>query len=110
MIEQGTCAQCGNSETDCRELDHQWFPQREVCSATMSLAAAQRRYDKLHKDRPFHDGTFADWAESPSQSHPYHYLDGVRIWVSKHDLTPDDNFLDDPKRPEDGGEQRDGAS
>lgn len=71
----------------------------------MALAAAQRKYDELHEAKPFHDGTFKVWAEKRSDRTPFHYLDGVRIWVSAHDLTPDDDFLNDPpNQPQDGGD------
>jgi hypothetical protein len=59
----------------------------------MAKAAARRMYDELHKGKPFHDGTFTDWAEKFSTATPFHYLDGVEIWVSRQDLTPDDDFL-----------------
>ena len=59
----------------------------------MDLAAAERRYKTLHEKQPFHDGTFESWAKDPSLSHPYHFLDGVRIFVAETDLFPDDDFL-----------------
>lgn len=65
----------------------------------MALAAAKRTYEALHEKRPFHDGTFRSWREKPTELHPYHYNDGVRIWVSGYDLTPDDDFLS-PRLPE----------
>lgn len=60
----------------------------------MALASAQRQWEALHKDRPYHDGTFRSWAEKASTAHPYHYSDGVVVWVSDEDLTPEDGFLD----------------
>ena len=59
----------------------------------MQTAGAQRLYHLMHKDKPFHDGWFTSWAKEPSRSHPFHFEDGVSIWVSSVDLTPDDNFL-----------------
>jgi hypothetical protein len=61
----------------------------------MVLRWAEARYDALHKDLPFHDGTFTSWGKERTNRTPFHYRDGVRIWVSKFDLTPDDNFLGD---------------
>ena len=62
----------------------------------MALAAANRRYDALHKSRPYHDGTFTVWTKEPTEQTPFHARDGVRIWVSRHDLTPEDDFLSPP--------------
>lgn len=59
----------------------------------MQLAAANRMYDLLHEAKPYHDGTFRLFAEEPSRLTPFHYRDGVTIWISKDDLTPDDDFL-----------------
>lgn len=60
----------------------------------MEQSAAQRRWDDLHKDRPYHDGTFTDWRPEPDDAHPYHYGDGVRIVVvPDSDPSPDDEFL-----------------
>lgn len=66
----------------------------------MDEAAANWRYEQLHKDEPFHDGTFKSWARDRSTSHPYHYRDGVRVWVAPLDLSPDDDFL---RRADDNG-------
>lgn len=67
----------------------------------MEQAAADWRYDQLHKERPFHDGTFPDdpraWMKERSKSHPYHYRDGVTLWVAEVDLAPHDHFLGDVK-------------
>lgn len=65
------------------------------------LAFANWRYDQLHEKQPFHDGTFTRWSDTRSMRTPYHYRDGVRVWVSAHDLNPDDDFLQ--LLPKDGG-------
>lgn len=62
----------------------------------MELAAANRRYDAIHQDRPFHDGKFQAWSDKPSPMTPYHFRDGVTITVAETDLHPDDRFLDAP--------------
>jgi hypothetical protein len=61
----------------------------------MAREAANARYDKVHKDRQYHDGTFTHWADERSDNHPFQARDGVTIWVSEHDLTPDDDFLNE---------------
>lgn len=66
----------------------------------MQQAAANRAYEQLHKDKPFHDGKFENWSETWSPETQYHYLDGVRIWVSQRDLTPDDDFLQQGTSPD----------
>lgn len=59
----------------------------------MAQSAANRKYDALHESRPFHDGAFGEWSEKRSDKTPYHYRDGVTVWVSDLDLTPHDHFL-----------------
>lgn len=62
----------------------------------MEREAADARYDELHADEPFHDGTFTDWSAKRTDSHPYHYRAGVSIWVAPVDVNPDDKFLTPP--------------
>lgn len=90
--------QCGNPVEKCRDPEHAaepygWHPQFEYCYADAALAAANRIYDELHKDKPFHNGAFTRFSEDFSPSTPYHVRDGVRIWISEHDYTPDASFL-----------------
>jgi hypothetical protein len=66
----------------------------------MERLAAQRRWVRLHDDKPYHDGSFDRWAEKPSAEFPYHRDDGVTIWVANLDVRPDDDFL------KSGGDQR----
>ena len=61
--------------------------------ALMERAAAQRRWEKLHEDRPYHDGTHASWAKDPSPAHPYHRDDGTTVWVSLTDHGFGGDFL-----------------
>ncbi len=42
---------------------------------------------------PFHDGSFSRWSKEPSREFPFHYLDGVTIWLAPTDVNPDDDFL-----------------
>lgn len=59
----------------------------------MAVAAANAIYEERHRERPFHDGTFSNWSSKRSSTHPFHFRDGVRIWVSKWDLTPDADWI-----------------
>ena len=95
-MERDRCPQCKRPAGECDDADVDWFPQRDVCYPTMALAAADAKYDELHEKRPYHNGTFESWAEKRSASHPFHFRDGVGIWVSRDDLTPEDLFLDRP--------------
>lgn len=84
----------------------------------MQLAAANRIYDMRHEDRPYHDGSFSRWAAEPSRQFPFHYRDGVTIWLSPVELNPEDDFLgqsvgdealDDDPEAGDGSEGSQGA-
>lgn len=59
----------------------------------MALASANARYDELHRDLPFHNGPETVWAKERSEQTPFHYRDGVSIWMATADLTPGDDFL-----------------
>lgn len=50
-------------------------------------------YDKRHEDQPFHDGKELIWSDKPTKVTPFHYRDGVTIWLSPTELNPDDKFL-----------------
>jgi hypothetical protein len=58
----------------------------------MEREAASRAYAELHSERSFHDGTFTSWAKERSRSHPYHFGDGVSLWVADQDAAPWDEF------------------
>jgi hypothetical protein len=72
----------------------------------MERDAASRRYESLHEERPFHDGSFKRWSKDLSPSTPYHFRDGVTIWVAATDVNPEDNFLNNatPTGGEHGGD------
>lgn len=57
-------------------------------------------YARMHEAKPFHDGTGAIWAESPSWITPFHFQDGVRIYLAETDENPDDDFLN--QKPSNG--------
>lgn len=91
----------------CGDAERLWYPQMTVCHVEMETEAAQAQYARLHEKRPWHDGTFADWAEEPSADHPYHYSHGTRIWVAEKDLglggefrTRENPFADDDEDEE----------
>lgn len=58
----------------------------------MEREAADRAYEALHEKRPFHDGTFTSWVAEASRSHPYHFRDGVTVYVADEDAAPWDEF------------------
>lgn len=70
----------------------------------MELANANARYEALHKDAPYHDGNFESWAKERSVEHPFHYNDGVRIWVSDVDYDPDGSWLSGGEKSQEGPE------
>ncbi len=47
----------------------------------------------MHEERPFHDGTETVWASERSRATPYHFSEGVKIYVAEFDVNPDDQFL-----------------
>lgn len=63
----------------------------------MEQAAAEWRYSQMHDAAPFHDGTFPTdpdrWSATRTKAFPYHYRDGVTLWVAESDLAPHDHFL-----------------
>lgn len=83
----------------CEDPDQVWYPQRRVNFADMERAAAQALWASLHEARPYHDGTFTDWAAQRTPSHPYHYNDGITIDVATTDDNPDDAFLTEEDAP-----------
>ena len=77
----------------CADPDRLWYPQRHICFATKARDAADRAFGEKHKAKPFHNGREKGWAKDYSPQTPFHFRDGVRVWVSQHDLTPDDAFI-----------------
>ncbi|MCW2785250.1 MAG: hypothetical protein JWP74_1767 [Marmoricola sp.] len=59
----------------------------------MERAATEHRWSALHEDKPWHNGDFTAWAEKRSDATPYHFKDGVTLYVSDRDDNPDDDFL-----------------
>lgn len=59
----------------------------------MEQASAEATYEHLHKETPWHDGTFTSWAKEWSRSHPVPLAGRyIKVGVADHDLTPWDKF------------------
>lgn len=58
----------------------------------MARESANAAYEALHKDRPWHNGSFRSWATERSDSHPFYYTHGVTIGVADFDAAPWDLF------------------
>lgn len=100
QVDTRVCSEHGGDLSECDQPV--WYAQRSVCIPAMEQAAAAAFYDELHKDLPYHEGNFRLWRKERSHETPFHYLDGVRIWVSPEELDPEDDFL--RKRPRDDEE------
>ncbi len=73
------CSSCGSLKSVCSNPEQGWYPQRDFCSNAASHEVTMRRLRHKHKDN-----------EPGKAPHP---LDGVTVWMSTQDLTPDDNFV-----------------
>lgn len=87
------CPECHGDLAECGDLERDWFPQRHICLRTAARKMAQRKYEALHKELPYHDGTFAQWSKEPTDATPFHFSDGVTVYVADSDINPDDDFL-----------------
>ncbi|MFT3871064.1 MAG: hypothetical protein QM714_00225 [Nocardioides sp.] len=76
--ERQICPRCGNLRSVCSNPDVPWYPQRSMCYATGARELTLRRLHKKHKD----PGTDA---MAPT--------DGMTVWMSRDDLSPDDEFV-----------------
>lgn len=81
------CPSCGNLRELCSRYDVAWYPQQTFCGATAARQLVSRKFAALTKTDP-----------SPDAQHP---SDGVNLWVSDMDLTPDDDFLSPSSQRED---------
>lgn len=77
--ERLVCRSCGNLRSVCSNPDVAWYPQRTMCYATAAREVTTRRLTEKHKGR-----------KPGADLHP---LDGMAVWVSDVDLTPDDDFV-----------------
>ena len=74
------CPDCGNLVSVCSSEDFTGYPQRRMCYSTASLQLTRRRLQKKYaKKQPGTDGL--------------HPTDGMSVWISTDDLTPDDDFV-----------------
>lgn len=103
--ENSRCPQCDGDPAVCGDEDVDWFPQRTICYTTAARSVAARLYQERFKDREFHDGTYRPMSEKWSPATPWHYMDGVNIWVSPVDLTPEDMFLGESAAEESPGDE-----
>jgi len=83
----------GGSRSECPDDERDWFPQLAVCWPAAQLEAAKAFYADLHAEAPFHDGSFKRWATERSRAFPFHFTDGVSIWLSPVELSPGEDFL-----------------
>lgn len=97
-VDRETCKFHGGPVEECGDDDRDWFSQMSICWPSAQLAAAQALFADLHEDRPFHNGSPerftspAHWAKERSAAFPFHYGDGVAMWLSPVDL-PGPDFL-----------------
>lgn len=73
------CERCGNLRSVCGDPEIGLYPQRSMCYVTAAEAVTWRRLREKHKKN-----------EPGTAPHP---LDGLSVWMSEHDLTPDDHFV-----------------
>jgi hypothetical protein len=73
------CKTCGNLRSVCSDPDLALYPQRSMCYSSAARELTVRRLREKHKAEP---GT--------AELHP---LDGLSVWMSPEDLTPDDDFV-----------------
>lgn len=76
------CSSCGNLRSVCSNPAVDWYPQRDVCYATAAREMTWRRLERKHEKN--------DRAKALTQAHPF---DGLSVWVSSENLTPDDDFV-----------------
>lgn len=74
------CSSCGFLRSVCSDPELGVYPQRSMCYVTAAETFTWRRVREKHKGNE--PGT--------KEMHP---LDGMSVWMSEQDLTPDDNFV-----------------
>lgn len=73
------CSSCGNLRSVCSDPNVVGYPQRAMCYFTAIRDLTVRRVHAKHKKEPGTEGL--------------HPTDGMGVWVSDQDLTPDDDFV-----------------
>ncbi len=93
------CPECGGDPKVCGDAEKAWYPQMVRCHKTAERLAAERAAGFKHAALPYHDGNFSSWSEEADEAHPYHFSDGVTIFVADTDLGLGGDFLPDTTRP-----------
>lgn len=78
--EELVCHRCGNLREVCSDPNIGHYPQRSMCYVTATVDLTRRRLAEKYEKRP--PGTKA-----------LHPLDGMSVWASPEDLSPDDKFV-----------------
>lgn len=84
---------CGHKRSVCSDPNVLFYPQRTTCYATREKEAALAKWQALHANAPWHNGTESSWSKVQDEGHPYRYDMGVTLWVATRDVNPDDQFL-----------------
>lgn len=100
QLARDKCSECGGDRALCSDLHRPFYPQVDFCGAEQERMAAERRLDEIHADAAFHDGTRTHWSKEATPETPYHYRDGVKVWVSEHNLNPGNTWFDPPAAPD----------
>lgn len=83
----------------CSDPETVWYPQREVCFATMAKKAAEKRTAVLRdeKNAHWHDLTFKKWGpkRDPANDLIYEAGWGETVYAAAVDIDPDDAFTAD---------------
>lgn len=90
--ERMKCPDCGRPIAECSDPSIDLWAYRRICATTMARKAAEEDFRELHKDAPWHNGTFTDWVKDRDPAHPYHFDWGVIIGAADYDVNPDDEF------------------
>lgn len=86
------CPKCGGDRDECKDAEKVWHLWRKVCHKTAALAAARRIHDEEYKSEPWSNEAGTKRAKEFSEATPFHYLDGVSLWVAdkpQHPPPPD---------------------
>lgn len=73
------CIHCGNLRSVCSDPERPLFPQRSMCYVTAVKDLTARKVRAKYDKEP-----------STDELHP---TDGMTVWASPEDLTPDDTFV-----------------
>lgn len=83
------CGTCGNLREVCGDPNQLWYLQKHVCHAAKAQAGEDRKYGLKHEAEPFLSWDGRRKSKKPTPLTPFHFHDGVKLWVSPEDL--DDN-------------------